>query len=147
MPAKLFKLPSGVRLLLIGLTVALSATACAPDMFQLGKSKHLDDYLDRIAKNCGSQYINGIEVWQLADDDGSLAGDEDYFMDQASMLLYGTITPEQWKADISGYFNDNSPRAQRAYNCIISQLPTQAPALPKAYKEVFKAAPQVSGNN
>ena len=147
MPAKHLKLSGVLRALLAGLAVTASVTACAPDMFQLGRSTELDNFLSRVAKNCGNQYINGIEVWQLADDDGSLAGDEDYFMDQASMLLYGTITPEQWKADISGYFNDNSPRGQRAYNCIIGQLPTQAPALPKAYKEVFKAAPQVSGND
>ena len=151
MPAKPLKLSGALRApwraLLAGLAMSVSVTACAPDMFKLGRSTELDAYLSRIAKNCGSQYINGIEVWQLADDDGSLAGDEDYFIDQASMLLYGTVTPEQWKADISGYFNDNSPRGQRAYNCIIGQLPTQAPALPKAYKEVFKAAPQVSGND
>ena len=151
MPAKLFKLPGALRAqlrtLMVGLIVTASVTACAPDMFQLGRSTQLDNYLSRVAKNCGSETIHGIEVWQLADDDGSLAGDEDYFIDQASMLLYGTITPEQWKADISGYFDDNSPRGQRAYNCIIGQLPTQAPGLPKAYKEVFKAAPQVSGND
>ncbi len=147
MPANLFKLSGRARAMLAGLLVALSATACAPDMFQLGRSTELDDYLNRISKNCGKEYINGVEVWQLADDDASLAGDEDYFLDQASMLLYGTITPEQWKADISGYFNDNSPRGQRAYNCIISQLPSQAPSLPKAYKKVFRAAPQVSGND
>ena len=151
MPAKTLKL-SGVsraqlRTLMVSLAVALSVTACAPDMFQLGRSTQLDNYLDRVAKNCGSQTIHGIEVWQLADDDGSLASQEDFFIDQASMLLYGTITPEQWKADISGYFDDQSPRGQRAYNCIIGQLPTQAPALPKAYKEVFPAAPQVSGND
>ena len=151
MPAKFFKLSGAPRIplgaLLAGLAVSVSLTACAPDMFQLGRSSELDAYLNRIAKNCGKEYINGIEVWQLADDDTSLASDETYFIDQASMLLYGTITPEQWKADISGYFNDNSPRGQRAYNCIIGQLPTQAPALPKAYRDVMKAAPQVSGND
>ena len=137
MPAKLFKLSGALRVLLVGLAVSVSMAACAPDMFQLGRSTELDAYLNRIAKNCGKEYINGIEVWQLADDDASLASDETYFIDQASMLLYGTITPQQWQADISGYFNDNSPRGQRAYNCIICQLPTQTPALPKAYKEVF----------
>lgn len=147
MPAKRYQLSSALRALLAGLAIALSATACAPDMFQLGRSTELDAYLSKVSQNCGKEYINGVEVWQLADDDSSLASDEDYFIDQASMLLYGTITPEQWKADISGYFNDNSPRGQRAYNCIIAQLPAQAPALPKAYKKVFKAAPQVSGND
>ena len=151
MPAKLFKQPGaffgGIRTLMAGLLATLTVTACAPDMFQLGRSTELDAYLSRIAKNCGSKTIHGIEVWQLADDDGSLAGDEDFFIDQASMLLYGTITPEQWQADISGYFNDNSPQGMKAYQCIIAQLPANAPALPKAYKEVFKAAPQVSGND
>ena len=112
MPAKLFKQPGtffgGIRTLMAGLLATLTVTACAPDMFQLGRSTELDAYLSRIARNCGSKTIHGIEVWQLADDDGSLAGDEDFFIDQASMLLYGTITPEQWQADISGYFNDNS---------------------------------------
>lgn len=147
MPAKLFKLAARGRLLLTGLAVALSATACAPDMFKVGRSTELDHYLGRIVKNCADQTIHGIEVWQLADDDGSLAGQEDYFIDQASMLLYGTITPGQWQADISGYFDDNSPRGMKAYQCIIAQLPSNTPALPKAYKEVFKAAPQVSGND
>jgi len=147
MPAKLATVLSKSRLLLVGLAATLLVTACAPDMFQMGRSTELDAYMNRIAKNCGKETINSIEVWQLADDDGSLAGDEDYFIDQASMLLYGTITPKQWQADISGYFNDNSPRGQRAYNCIIAQLPQNVPALPKAYKEVFKAAPQVSGND
>lgn len=147
MPAKPLKLSGALRALVAGLLVTASVTACAPDMFQLGRSTELDAYLSRIAKNCGSKTIHGIEVWQLADDDGSLAGDEDFFIDQASMLLYGTITPEQWQADISGYFNDNSPQGMKAYQCIIAQLPTNAPALPKAYKDVFKAAPQVSGND
>ena len=150
MPAKLFKLQGAFRFprtFMIMLAIAFAATGCAPDMFQLGRSTELDHYLNRIVKNCGNQYIHGIEVWQLADDDGSLAGQEDYFIDQASMLLYGTITPDQWQADISGYFDDNSPRGMKAYQCIIGQLPTQAPTLPKAYKEVFKAAPQVSGND
>ena len=150
MPAKLFKLQGAFRIsrtLMAMLAIAVSATACAPDMFHLGRSTQLDDYLSRIGKNCGKETIHGIEVWQLADDDGSLAGQEDYFIDQASMLLYGTITPDQWQADISGYFDDNSPRGMKAYQCIIAQLPTNAPALPKAYKEVFKAAPQVSGND
>jgi hypothetical protein len=147
MPANLFKLPSALRALMVGLALTASVTACAPDMFQLGRSTQLDAYLSRIGNNCGQETIHGIEVWQLADDDGSLAGQEDFFIDQASMLLYGTITPEQWKADISGYFDDNSPRGQRAYNCIIGQLPTQTPGLPKAYREVMKAAPQVSGND
>lgn len=147
MPAKLFKLPGALRVLMLGLVATVSLTACAPDMFQLGRSTELDAFLSRVAKNCGSETIHGIEVWQLADDDSSLASQEDFFIDQASMLLYGTITPAQWKADISGYFDDQSPRGQRAYNCIIGQLPTQAPALPKAYREVMKAAPQVSGND
>ena len=147
MPAKHLKLSGALRALVAGLAMSLSLTACAPDMFQLGRSTELDNYLSRVAKNCATESIHGIEVWQLADDDGSLAGQEDFFIDQASMLLYGTITPEQWKADISGYFDDQSPRGQRAYNCIIGQLPTQAPDLPKAYKKVFKAAPQVSGND
>lgn len=147
MPAKLFKLPGVLRVLMLGLVATVSLTACAPDMFQLGRSTELDAFLTRVAKNCGSETIHGIEVWQLADDDSSLASQEDFFIDQASMLLYGTITPAQWKADISGYFDDQSPRGQRAYNCIIGQLPTQAPALPKAYREVMKAAPQVSGND
>ena len=147
MPAKLFKLPGALRVLMLGLVATVSLTACAPDMFQLGRSTELDAFLSRVAKNCGSETIHGIEVWQLADDDSWLASQEDFFIDQASMLLYGTITPAQWKADISGYFDDQSPRGQRAYNCIIGQLPTQAPALPKAYREVMKAAPQVSGND
>ena len=147
MPAKPLKLSGALRALVAGLLVTATVTACAPDMFQLGRSTDLDAYLGRIAKNCGSKTIHGIEVWQLADDDGSLAGDEDFFIDQASMLLYGTITPEQWQADISGYFNDNSPQGMKAYQCIIAQLPANAPALPKAYKDVFKAAPQVSGND
>ena len=151
MPAKLFKQPGafcgGARALLAGLLVTLSVTACAPDMFQLGRSTELDAFLSRVAKNCGSKTIHGVEVWQLADDDGSLAGDEDFFIDQASMLLYGTITPTQWQADISGYFNDNSPQGVSAYQCIIAQLPANAPALPKAYRKIMPAAPQVSGND
>ena len=151
MPAKLFKQPGafcgGARALLAGLLVTLSVTACAPDMFQLGRSTELDAFLSRVAKNCGSKTIHGVEVWQLADDDGSLAGDEDFFIDQASMLLYGTITPTQWQADISGYFNDNSPQGVSAYQCIIAQLPANAPTLPKAYRKIMPAAPQVSGND
>jgi hypothetical protein len=63
------------------------------------------------------------------------------------MLLYGTTTPEQYIADMSGYFDDMSPRGMKTYQCIIGQLPDKAPALPKAYREVMKAAPQVSGND
>ena len=147
MPAKLFKLSGALRVLLVGLAVSVSMTACAPDMFQLGRSTELDAYLNRIAKNCGKEYINGIEVWQLADDDASLASDETYFIDQASMLLYGTITPEQYIADMSGYFDDMSPRGMKTYQCIIAQLPQNAPQAPKIYREVMKAAPQVTGND
>ena len=63
------------------------------------------------------------------------------------MLLYGTITPEQYIADMSGYFDDMSPRGMKAYQCIIAQLPAQTPQTPKIYREVMKAAPQVTGND
>ena len=86
MPAKLFKLSGALRVLLVGLAVSVSMTACAPDMFQLGRSTELDAYLNRIAKNCGKEYINGIEVWQLADDDASLASNETYFIDQPATV-------------------------------------------------------------
>ena len=145
MPAKMLKVSH--RSLLAGLVVALTATACAPDNFQLGKSKQLDAYLDRISKNCGAMYINEFQVWVLALGEGAEPGYQDYFIDQASMLLYGTTTPEQYIADMSGYFDDMSPRGMKTYQCIISQLPQTEPKLPKAYREVMKAAPQVSGND
>ena len=146
MPAKWFKFPGVARVWLAGLAVASATSACAPDMMQLGRSKDLDAYLDKIVKNCGSMYINDVQVWQFADDTQEVsAGDDSYFFDQASMLLYGTITPEQYIADMSGYFDDMSPRGMKSYQCIIAQLPQQAPPLPKAYREVMKAAPQVSG--
>lgn len=146
MPANLFKLP--VRSVLAGLTAVLMVTACAPDMFQLGRSTQLDNFLSKVASNCGSMYINQYQVWLLANDENDTsAGQEDFFMDQASMLLYGTITPDQYIADMGGFFDDESPRGMKTYQCIIAQLPQNAPALPKAYREVMKAAPQVSGND
>lgn len=147
MPAKSTAILSKCRLALAGLAIGLTTTACAPDMFQLGKSKQLDAYLQKISDNCGAMYINQDQVWVLALDESADAGQQDYFMDQASMLLYGTITPEQYIADMSGYFNDMSPRGMKSYQCIIAQLPQNAPALPKAYREVMKAAPQASGND
>ena len=147
MPANLFKLVGRTRSLLAGLAIALSATACAPDLMQIGISKQLDDYMDRIVKNCGNMYINGFQVWVLAQGESADASYQEYFLDQASMLLYGTITPEQYIADMSGYFDDMSPRGMKAYQCIISQLPQNQPKLPKAYREVMKAAPQASGND
>lgn len=145
MPAKLAAIWSRTRFVLAGLVVALSTTACAPDLMQVGISKSLDDYMDRVVKNCGSMYINDFQVWVLAQGESSQASYQEYFLDQASMLLYGTITPEQYIADMSGYFDDMSPRGMKTYQCIISQLPDQAPPLPKAYRGVMKAAPQVSG--
>ena len=147
MPANFTKAVSKTRLLLAGVAVALSTTACAPDMFQLGESTQLDNYMDRIAKNCGSMYINEYQVWVLAQGESSAETKQNYFLDQGSMLLYGTITPQQYIADMSGYFEDESPRGMKTYQCIIAQLPQNAPALPKAYREVMKAAPQVSGND
>lgn len=146
MPANFTKAVSKTRLLLAGVAVALSTTACAPDMFQLGESTQLDNYMDRIAKNCGSMYINEYQVWVLAQGESSAETKQNYFLDQGSMLLYGTITPQQYIADMSGYFEDESPRGMKTYQCIIAQLPQNAPALPKAYREVMKAAPQLSGN-
>ena len=146
MPAKMLKF--SVRSLLATLGTVITATACAPDMFQLGRSKDLDGYLQTIVDNCGTMYIENVQVWQLADDTQEAGpGSDAYFIDQASMLLYGTITPEQFIADLSGYFDDDSPRGMKAYQCIISQLPNKEPALPKAYRGVMKAAPQVSGND
>ena len=145
MPAKLFKLPG--RALLAGLATALMTTACAPDLMQVGISRDLDSYMDRVAKNCGNMYINQFQVWVLAQDESADPGYQAYFLDQGSMLLYGTITPEQYVADMSGYFDDESPRGMKTYQCIISQLPQQAPPLPKIYREVMKAAPQVTGND
>jgi len=147
MPANLFKLAGRTRSLLAGLAVALSATACAPDLMQIGISKQLDDYMDRISKNCGNMYINGFQVWVLAQGESADPSYQEYFLDQASMLLYGTITPEQYIADMSGYFDDESPRGKKAYQCIIAQLPQNAPPLPRAYRGVMKAVPQVSGND
>ena len=103
--------------------------------------------MDRIVKNCGNMYINGFQVWVLAQGESADASYQEYFLDQASMLLYGTITPEQYIADMSGYFDDESPRGMKTYQCIISQLPTQAPQAPKIYREIMKAAPQVTGND
>lgn len=145
MPAKTFKFFP--RSLLAGLVVALATTACAPDMFQFStdREKYMNAYTDRIVKNCGSMYINEFQVWVLAQGESAEASAQTYFLDQASMLLYGTITPEQYIADMSGYFDDMSPRGMKTYQCIIAQLPQQAPPLPKAYREVMKAAPQVSG--
>ena len=145
MPANMFKF--SLRALLAGFAVALTATSCAPDNFQLGKSKQLDAYLDRISKNCGAMYINEFQVWVLALGEGADPGYQDYFIDQASMLLYGTTTPEQYIADMSGYFDDMSPRGMKTYQCIIAQLPQNAPQAPKIYREVMKAAPQVTGND
>ena len=119
-------------------------SACAPDDFQLGKSKQLDAYLNRISQNCGAMYINEFQVWVLALGESADAGYQDFFIDQASMLLYGTITPEQYTADMSGYFDDMSPRGMKTYQCIIAQLPTEMPALPKAYREVQKAVPRIT---
>ena len=147
MPAKFINAVSKTRLWLAGLAVTLSTTACAPDMFQLGVSSQLDNYMDRVVKNCGSMYINDFQVWVLAQGESAAASQQTYFLDQGSMLLYGTITPEQYIADMSGYFDDESPRGMKTYQCIIAQLPQNAPALPKAYREVMKAAPQVSGND
>ena len=116
-------------------------------MFQVGRSTQLDHFLSRVVKNCGRMYINEYEVWQLADaDETGLGGQEAYFLDQASMLLYGTISPDTWRNDVAVYFDDQSPRAMKAYQCIISQLPARDPSLPNAYKDVFKVVPQVSGN-
>ena len=145
MPANVYKF--SFRSLLAGLAVALSATACAPDLMQVGISRNLDDYMDRITKNCGSMFINQFQVWVIAQGESADASYQEYFLDQASMLLYGTITPEQYIADMSGYFDDESPRGMKTYQCIIAQLPAQDPSLPKAYREVMKAAPQVSGND
>ena len=142
MPAKTVQFSP--RSLFVGLAISLGATACAPDLMQVGISNQLDDYMDRIAKNCGSMYINEAQVWVIAQGEGSEAGYQEYFLDQASMLLYGTITPEQYIADMSGYFDDMSPRGMKTYQCIIAQLPQQAPPLPKAYREVMKAAPQLN---
>jgi len=148
MPANVSPFQRRVRAMLVGMIAALAATACAPDMFQLGRSTQLDNFLTKVSSNCGSMYINQYQVWLLANDENDTgAGAEDYFMDQASMLLYGTITPQQYIADLSGYFDDESPRGMKTYQCIIAQLPQNAPPLPKAYKEVMKAAPQVSGND
>ena len=147
MPAKFAVNMSRARLALACVIVSLMVTACAPDNFQLGKSKQLDAYLDRISQNCGAMFINSFQVWVLALGESADASYQDYFIDQASMLLYGTTTPEQYIADMSGYFDDMSPRGMKAYQCIIAQLPAQAPVLPKAYREVMKAAPQVSGND
>jgi len=147
MPANVFKLVSGTRSLLAGLVIALGTTACAPDLMQIGISKQLDDYMDRVSKNCGNRYINGFQVWVLAQGESADASYQEYFLDQASMLLYGTITPEQYIADMSGYFDDMSPRGMQAYQCIIAQLPTQTPQAPRIYRDVMKAAPQVTGND
>ncbi len=147
MPANLSPFQRRARAMLAGLAVGLTATACAPDLMQIGISKQLDDYMDRISKNCGNMYINGFQVWVLAQGESADASYQEYFLDQASMLLYGTITPEQYIADMSGYFDDMSPRGMKAYQCIVAQLPAQAPQTPKIYREVMKAAPQVTGND
>ena len=147
MPANVSPFQRRVRAMLAGLAVAFTATACAPDLMQVGISKQLDDYMDRIAKNCGNMYINGFQVWVMAQGESADASYQEYFLDQASMLLYGTITPEQYIADMSGYFDDMSPRGMKAYQCIIAQLPAQAPQATKIYREVMKAAPQVTGND
>ena len=147
MPANFPQAVSKTRLWLTGLAVALSTTACAPDLMQVGISRDLDSYMDRVSKNCGNMYINGFQVWVLAQGESADASYQEYFLDQASMLLYGTITPEQYIADMSGYFDDMSPRGMKTYQCIIAQLPSQAPQAPKIYREVMKAAPQVTGND
>ncbi|MEN9903167.1 MAG: hypothetical protein RL651_1831 [Pseudomonadota bacterium] len=147
MPANVSPFQRRVRAILAGLVVAFTATACAPDLMQIGISKQLDDYMDRISKNCGNMYINGFQVWVMAQGESADASYQEYFLDQASMLLYGTITPEQYIADMSGYFDDMSPRGMKAYQCIIAQLPAQAPQAPKIYRGVMKAAPQVTGND
>ena len=147
MPANLSQFQRRARAMLAGLAVALTTTACAPDLMQVGISTQLDNYMDRISKNCGNMYINGFQVWVMAQGESADASYQEYFLDQASMLLYGTITPEQYIADMSGYFDDMSPRGMKAYQCIIAQLPAQAPQAPKIYREVMKAAPQVTGND
>ena len=147
MPANVFPFQRRARAMLAGLAVALTTTACAPDLMQVGISTQLDNYMDRISKNCGNMYINGFQVWVMAQGESADASYQEYFLDQASMLLYGTITPEQYIADMSGYFDDLSPRGMKAYQCIIAQLPSQAPQAPKIYREVMKAAPQVTGND
>ncbi len=147
MPANLSPFQRRARAMLAGLAVAFTATACAPDLMQIGISKQLDDYMNRISKNCGNMYINGFQVWVLAQGESADPSYQTFFLDQASMLLYGTITPEQYIADMSGYFDDMSPRGMKAYQCIVAQLPAQAPQAPKIYREVMKAAPQVTGND
>ena len=147
MPANFTQAVSKTRLWLTGLAVALSTTACAPDLMQVGISRDLDSYMDRVSKNCGNMYINGFQVWVLAQGESADASYQEYFLDQASMLLYGTITPKQYIADMSGYFDDMSPRGMKTYQCIIAQLPQNANQAPKIYREVIKAATQVTGND
>ena len=147
MPANFTQAVSKTRLWLTGLAVALCTAACAPDLMQVGISRDLDSYMDRVSKNCGNMYINGFQVWVMAQGESADASYQEYFLDQASMLLYGTITPQQYIADMSGYFDDESPRGMKAYQCIIAQLPQNAPQAPKIYREVMKAAPQVTGND
>ena len=147
MPANFTQAVSKTRLWLTGLAVALFTAACAPDLMQVGISRDLDSYMDRVSKNCGNMYINGFQVWVMAQGESADASYQEYFLDQASMLLYGTITPQQYIADMSGYFDDESPRGMKAYQCIIAQLPQNAPQAPKIYREVMKAAPQVTGND
>lgn len=148
MPANVFQQP-GQRAVRIGLLALVTGllSACAPDNFLLERrSSDLDSFLNRISKNCGTLYLNEYQLWQLANNEQAVPEDQEaYFLDQASLLLYGKTTQKQYVTDLSAYFNDDSSRGKAAVQCILAQLPKTPPPTPKLYQEVDVVVPAISG--
>ena len=88
---------------------------------QIGISKQLDDYMDRIVKNCGNMYINGFQVWVLGSAKDKPAGDE-----IATLAGEGTfdheLAPVRTRVAKLSYNVDRFAKADRIQSATASQV-------------------------
>ena len=105
-----------LRLTLIG-SAALLLAACggnvmAPD--PIVEDSGADAFLTRIASECGNKSIGNNQLNWLINE-----SDDAYFVDETTKLYAGTVSPDQYRSDINGFYPTGANDA--ALDCIFAQ--------------------------
>ena len=71
-------------------------------------------FLTRVANECGNKSVGNNQLDWLINE-----SDDAYFVDETTKLYFGTVSPEQYRSDINGFYPTGANDA--ALDCIFSQ--------------------------
>jgi hypothetical protein len=107
----LSSLGAGLAGILTLLLFGCGGNVMAPDA--IVEDPSADAFLTRVAKECGDKSVGNNQLDWLINE-----SDDAYFVDATSKLYFGTVSPEQYRSDINGFYPTGANDA--ALDCILS---------------------------